>query len=65
MAVCAVCDKKPSFGNKISITRSNVSRRTSRMWKPNLRSVKTVVNGETKKIKVCAKCLRAGKAEKA
>ena len=33
--------------------------------KPNLRTVKTVVNGQPKKIKVCAKCLRAGKVKKA
>ena len=65
MAVCKVCAKKPIFGNKLSITRSNVSRRTSRTWKPNLRTVKTIIDGQPKKVQVCTKCLRSGKIEKA
>ena len=64
MAKCAICEKSVSHGNKISIARSHVSRRSSRTWKPNLRSVKTMVNGQPKKIKVCAKCLRSGKVER-
>ena len=65
MARCGVCEKTVSFGNKLSITRSNVSRRTSRTWKPNLRTIKTIINGQPKKIKVCAKCIRSGKVQKA
>lgn len=65
MARCAICDKTLNYGNKLSITRSHISKRTSRTWKPNLRTVKTMVDGQPKKIKVCAKCLRAGKVEKA
>ena len=64
MAKCEICNKSVSFGNKLSITRSHISKRTSRTWKPNLRTVKTMVNGQPKKIHVCAKCLRAGKVEK-
>ena len=51
--------------NKISIARSHVSRRASRTWKPNLRSVRAVIDGETKTIHVCSKCLRAGKVTRA
>ncbi len=65
MAKCEICNKSVSYGNKLSITRSHISKRTSRTWKPNLRTVKTMVNGEPKKIKVCAKCLRSGKVTKA
>ena len=65
MAKCAICEKSISYGNKISIARSHVSRRTSRVWKPNLRSVKVVVNGEPQKIHVCSKCLRSGKVQRA
>jgi len=65
MAICNVCEKTVSFGNKLSITRSNVSRRTTRTWKPNLRTIKTIINGQPKKIKICAKCLRSGKVQKA
>lgn len=65
MAKCEVCDKSVAHGNKISITRSHVSRRTSRTFKPNLRKVKALVNGNTKTICVCSKCLRSGKVERA
>ena len=65
MAKCEICNKSLNYGNKLSITRSHISKRTTRTWKPNLRTVKTVVNGEPKKIKVCAKCLRSGKVVKA
>ena len=65
MAKCAICGKSVNFGNKLSITRSHISKRTSRKWKPNLRSVKVTENGETKRIYVCAKCLRDGKVKRA
>ena len=64
MAKCEICDKSVSFGNKLSITRSHISKRTTRTWKPNLRKVKAVVNGEHKRINVCTKCLRSGKVER-
>jgi len=65
MAKCEICEKSLNFGNKLSITRSHISKRTSRTWKPNLRKVNAVVDGENKKINVCAKCLRSGKVKRA
>ena len=65
MAKCAICNKTQSNGNKLSITRSHISKRSPRTWKPNLRTVKTIVDGQPKKIKVCAKCLRSGKVKRA
>ena len=65
MAKCAICEKSLNYGNKLSITRSHISKRTSRTWKPNLRTIKAIVDGEPKRIKVCAKCLRSGKVIKA
>ena len=66
MAKCAVCGKSQSNGNKLSITRSHISKRSPRTWKPNLRSVKAIMkNGETKRIHVCAKCLKDGKVKRA
>ena len=64
MAKCEICNKSVSYGNKLSITRSHISKRTTRTWKPNLRTVKTMVDGQPKKIQVCAKCLRSGKVQK-
>ena len=40
MAKCAICEKSVNHGNKLSITRSHISKRSPRTWKPNLRSVK-------------------------
>ena len=65
MAKCEICEKSLNFGNKLSITRSHISKRTSRTWKPNLRKVNAVIDGENKKISVCAKCLRSGKVKRA
>lgn len=65
MAKCAICEKSISHGNKLSITRSHISKRTSRTWKPNLRTIKAIVNGQPKRISVCAKCLRSGKVKRA
>ena len=60
MAKCEICEKKVAHGNKISIARSHVSRRSTRTFKPNLRRIKAIMNGEVKTISVCSKCLRSG-----
>ncbi len=65
MAKCDICGKAVATGNRISIARSHVSRRAKRTWKPNLRTVRIEVNGEKKKMHVCAKCLRSAKVENA
>lgn len=65
MAKCEICEKTLAYGNKLSITRSHISKRSTRTWKPNIRSVKAMVDGEPKRISVCAKCLRAGKVKRA
>lgn len=65
MAVCEICQKTANHGNKLSITRSHISKRAPRTWKPNLRRVKAEINGQTKRIYVCAKCLKDGKVKRA
>ena len=65
MAVYEICNKTASHGNKLSITRSHISKRSPRTWKPNLRRVKVDMNGEAKRIYVCAKCLKNGKVKRA
>ena len=64
MAKCEICEKTAGHGNKLSITRSHISKRSPRTWKPNLRTVKADVDGDVKTIHVCAKCLRSMKANK-
>lgn len=65
MAKCAICGKETSFGNQLSITRSHISKRSVRPVKPNLRTVKAIVDGQPKRLTVCAKCLRDGKVQRA
>ena len=59
--VCEVCGKGPQFGNKISHAH-NV---TKRRWNVNLQTVRAVLAGATRRVRVCASCIRAGKVQKA
>ena len=61
MAKCAVCDKGAHFGIKVSHSH----RRSNKMWKSNIKSVKVKENGQAKKMYVCTSCLRSGKVERA
>jgi len=61
MASCDICGKGVSFGIKLSHSH----RRTNRTWKPNIRSVKAIVNGTPKTLKVCTRCLRSNKVTRA
>jgi len=53
--VCEVCGKKPTMGRTISHAH-NVN---PRLFRPNIRVLRTKVNGNTKKTKICMKCLKA------
>lgn len=61
MAKCCICGKGVSFGNKVS----HSERKTSRMWKPNIRKVRVIENGTHKTVSICARCLRSGKVTRA
>ena len=65
MAKCQICDKGMQTGHRISITRSQVSRRANRTWKPNIKKVKINDNGTHKTINICTSCLRSGKVVRA
>ncbi|MCL2353128.1 MAG: 50S ribosomal protein L28 [Defluviitaleaceae bacterium] len=64
-ARCDISGKGPQVGHKISMTRSKVSRRTKRTWKPNLKKVRVMdANGSIKTMKICVKELRNLKKSK-
>ena len=66
MARCSVCDKGVRTGHRISITRSQVSRRANRTWKPNLKKIRIVLdNGTVKTARVCTKCMRGDRVKRA
>jgi large subunit ribosomal protein L28 len=41
-----------------------ITGKTLRRFSPNLQPVNAVIDGKKKKVKVCAKCLKAGKISK-
>jgi large subunit ribosomal protein L28 len=61
MAKCAICEKGAHFGNNVSHSH----RRSNKMWKSNIKTVKANVNGTVKRIHVCTSCLRSGAVERA
>ncbi len=61
MAKCDICGKELVFGNNVSHSK----RHSNRMWKPNVKRVKAVVNGSPKRINACTRCLRSGKVTRA
>ncbi|MCI9198297.1 MAG: 50S ribosomal protein L28 [Lachnospiraceae bacterium] len=63
MAKCSICGKGAHFGIKVSHSH----RRSNKMWKPNVKSVRIKVNNgtATKKQYVCTSCLRSGRVERA
>ncbi len=59
--VCSICGKGIQYGNKVS----HANNKTKKVSLPNLHIVKAVLpSGGNKRIKVCAKCLKAGKVTK-
>ncbi|MDH7482559.1 MAG: 50S ribosomal protein L28 [Armatimonadota bacterium] len=67
--VCEICGKGPQFGQNIRHKHSGSwalrAPKTKRRWLPNLQSAKVMVNGAPKTIRVCTKCLKAGKVQRA
>lgn len=59
--ICYVCSKGVAHGNNVS----HANNKTRRTWKPNLQVARIVEGGKTIKIKVCTRCLNAGKIQRA
>jgi large subunit ribosomal protein L28 len=58
---CDVCGKGPQFGNRVS----HANNRTKRRFDPNIQAVRALVEGRTQRLRVCTRCLKAGKVVKA
>lgn len=58
---CAMCGKIPVVGRQHSHA-NNVS---ARRFEPNLQTVRALINGGVKRIRVCTRCLRSNKVVKA
>jgi large subunit ribosomal protein L28 len=58
--VCTICGKRPRVGHNVS----HANNKTKRRWYPNLQRVRAVQNGTVRHIRVCTRCLRAGRVAK-
>ena len=58
--ICDLCGKKPRTGFSLS----HAHNKTKKRWLPNLQAVNAKVEGQSKRMKVCTKCLKAGKVVK-
>ena len=58
---CDICGKGPLVGNNVSHANNKTKTRSL----PNLRSVRAVVGGSVTHLRVCTRCLKAGRVVKA
>lgn len=56
---CAICQKGIMVGHNVSHAKN----RTRKVFKPNLHTARVAINGVTRRVKLCTKCLRTVKAE--
>ena len=60
-AQCVICGKQRRVANNVS--HSNI--KTKSTQRPNLRRVHVKMNGTSKHVRVCTRCLRSGLVTKA
>ena len=58
--ICEVCGKGEMAGSNVS----HSNRHTKRSWKPNIQRVRAVIEGSTRGVNVCTRCLRSGKVNR-
>jgi large subunit ribosomal protein L28 len=57
---CDVCGKGPAVGHRIS----HAHNLTKRRWLPNLVSMRVMMGSTPRRLRVCTRCLKAGKVAK-
>jgi large subunit ribosomal protein L28 len=57
---CDVCDKTPQFGHNVS----HANNKTNRRWNLNLKKMRVNLRGSIKSVRVCTRCIKAGKVVK-
>lgn len=58
--ICDICGKGVQFGQNVSHAH-NV---TKRRWEVNLQTVRAVVQGKPRRLRVCTRCIRTGAVQK-
>ena len=59
--VCEICGKRRMLGNNVS----HANNKNRREFKPNLVTVRAKIDGKVTRVRLCTRCLRSGKIEKA
>jgi len=57
---CQFCSKAPMSGHRVS----HANNKTNRKWNLNVKTVRAVVGGVSKKVSACTRCIRTGKVVK-
>jgi len=72
--LCSICGKRTQTGRMIKRrgkakkyggVGEKITGVTNRRFMPNIQVVKAVIDGKNKRVRVCTKCLKAGKVLKA
>ncbi len=58
---CEICGKRHQSGHNVS----HANNKTKRTFMPNLQTVRALVGGGHKRIRVCTRCIRTGRVKKA
>ena len=58
---CDICGKRPLVGNNVS----HANNRTKKRNYPNLQKIRAMVDGKVERLRVCTRCIKAGKVVKA
>lgn len=70
---CELCGKDVSFGRqytKRGLAKKKggngrkVTGKSARKFKPNVQRIRAMVDGTTKRVKLCTKCLKSGRVQK-
>ncbi len=59
--VCYVCGKGPAVGYNVS----HANNKTKRRWFPNLQAVRILEDGAVRRVRVCSRCIKSGRVQKA
>ncbi|HAZ27440.1 TPA: 50S ribosomal protein L28 [Candidatus Acetothermia bacterium] len=59
--ICEICGRGPEYGAKIS----HSGRHSRRVRLPNLQRVHAALDGRRARMRICTRCLKAGKVRKA
>lgn len=54
---CDFCGKGRMIGRNVSFSKQ----RTRKIQRPNLHTIRLLINGQKRKLKLCTKCLRKAK----